>query len=491
MFVIPAIDIIKGNCVRLKQGEYDQLKIYSDSPVKIAKEFERKGAKLLQVVDLEGARAGEPINKETIFSIAKMVSIPVQVGGGIRTFAHAESYLKNGIEKIILGTVVIENQKLLKRLLKEFGNNRIVVSLDIKDGVLAIRGWRKKVKTSIRRILSVLKKVDVKTLAVTDTLRDGLLKGPNFDLMDEFIEKGFQIIAAGGISTLADIQELNKRGAYGVIVGKALYEGNIDLQTAQLNVLPKNELAKRIIPCLDVKNGRVVKGAHFNDLRDVGDAVELGKRYGELGADEIVFLDISATLENRKTFCELVSKIAKEINIPFTVGGGVSSIDDIKNLLDAGADKVSIGSAAVKDPSLIRQAAKQFGSQCIVISVDAKKQRKKWRIYIKGGTEATDIDAVNFSKQMEELGAGELLVNSLDRDGTKKGFDIELLKIISGSVGIPVIASSGAGTMQDFLDVFQKANVDAALAASVFHYNEISIAELKKFLRRNKISIRL
>ncbi|OGQ15374.1 MAG: imidazole glycerol phosphate synthase subunit HisF [Deltaproteobacteria bacterium RIFCSPLOWO2_01_44_7] len=270
-----------------------------------------------------------------------------------------------------------------------------------------------------------------------------------------------------------------------------MYEGKINLRKAQERVAYKNNLAKRIIPCLDVKNGRVVKGTHFSNLRDAGDPVELGKRYCEMGADELVFLDIAATLENRKTFCDLVSKIAKEISMPFTVGGGISTIEDIKNLLNAGADKVSIGSAAVQNPNLIKEAAKYFGSQCIVISVDAKKKKQGWKIYIKGGTEETNVDAIEFSKQMEKFGAGELLVNSLDRDGTKKGFDIELLKSIAESVNIPVIASSGAGSMQDFLYVFQKTNVDAALGASIFHYQEVNLIELKKFLFNNNLPIRI
>jgi len=253
----------------------------------------------------------------------------------------------------------------------------------------------------------------------------------------------------------------------------------------------KNNLAKRIIPCLDVKNERVVKGTHFRELRDAGDAVELGKMYSDLGADELVFLDITATLEGRKTFRELVEAIAKEINIPFTVGGGISGLEDIRALLNAGADKVSICSAAAQNPSLISQAAQYFGAQCIVISIDAKRKGNSWNVYTKGGSEETDIPAIAFAKQMARLGAGELLVNSLDRDGTKSGFDIELLKTICDIVNIPVIASSGAGNMQDFLDVFQKAKVDAALGASVFHYKEIGLKELKQFLFEHNVPIRL
>jgi cyclase len=340
-------------------------------------------------------------------------------------------------------------------------------------------------------VITRLKSARVPRVIVTDISKDGLLKGPNFELTGQFISAGFQTIAAGGVSSLKDLEELNKLGAFGAIVGKAMYEKKIDLQKAKQAVAYKNNLAKRIIPCMDVKNGRVVKGTHFQNLLDAGDPVALGKRYSESGADELVFLDITATLENRKTLCAFVSRIAKEISIPFSVGGGVSSIEDIKALLTAGADKVCIGSAAVTDANFVKRVVEYFGSQCIVVSVDAKKYKEGWRVYIKGGSENTGIDAKEFCARMEQCGAGELLVNSLDRDGTKTGFDIALLRAITQRVNIPVIASSGAGKAEDFLEVFQKAKVDAVLGASVFHSQEINIFELKNFLFNNNIPIRL
>lgn len=491
MFVIPAIDIIDGKCVRLVQGNFSDSTVYSNNPVEVAKNFEKRGAVFLHIVDLDGAKLGYPVNSKIILAIAKSVKIPVQVGGGLRLYEQAQKYLENGVEKIILSTVAIENPKLLERLLEEFGSYRVTVSVDVKDGRVATRGWLEKNTKTIPAFVSFLKKVGVTSVIVTDISKDGLLKGPNFALAKEFINEGFKTVVAGGVSSLEDLEMLNKLGAFGAIVGKAMYEGKVDLQGAQEKVAYKNNLAKRIIPCLDVKNGRVVKGTHFKELRDAGDPVELGKRYSELGADELVFLDIAATLENRKTLCEMVSKIAKKVNIPFTVGGGITTLEDIKNLLNAGADKVSIGSAAVKNPNLVKEAAAYFGSQCIAISVDAKRQKQSWKIYIRGGTEETDVDAIEFSRQMEKLGAGELLVNSLDRDGTKKGFDLDLLKSITDSVNIPVIASSGAGGVQDFLEVFQKTNVDAALGASIFHYKEVNIIELKKFLSNNNLPIRI
>ena len=242
---------------------------------------------------------------------------------------------------------------------------------------------------------------------------------------------------------------------------------------------------------MDIKNGQVVKGVHFKNLQAAGDPVELGREYSLEGADELVFLDIMATVEERKIFYDLIRKISENISIPFTVGGGIDRIEDIRNLLNAGADKVSIGSAAVKNPMFVKEAAEQFGSQCIVISVDPKKRGENWEVYIKGGREPTGVDAIEFAKKMEEMGSGELLVNSLDRDGTRAGYDIELLQAVVKAVNIPVIASSGAGSMGDFLEAFQKTDIDAVLAASLFHYKEIRISQLKQYLKDNCVHVRL
>ena len=250
-------------------------------------------------------------------------------------------------------------------------------------------------------------------------------------------------------------------------------------------------LTKRIIACMDIANGRIKKGTNFKNLRDAGDPVQLAKLYSDNGIDELIFLDVMATIENRKTLINLVKCIAKEINIPFTVGGGVKTLADIKILLDAGADKVSIGSTAVTNPDFVSKATKEFGSQCIVISIDPKKEKDSWKIYIKGGREKTNLDTIEFCQDMEKRGAGELLVNSLDRDGTKEGYDIELLKAIGNATNLPIIASSGAGKKEDFLEVFKKADTSAALAASLFHYQELEIKNLKQYLAKNNINIRL
>lgn len=253
----------------------------------------------------------------------------------------------------------------------------------------------------------------------------------------------------------------------------------------------KKMLTKRIIPCLDIKDGRTVKGINFLDLKDAGNPIELAKKYSEQGADELVFLDISATEERRKTLVNLVRNVAETINIPFTVGGGISSISDVETLLKNGADKVSINSSAIKNPELINNLAKEFGSQCIVVAIDAKLIHADWKVHLVGGKVATDLDLFIWAKEAENRGAGEILFTSMNNDGTKNGFANKALYELSKLVNIPIIASGGAGTIQDFEKVFVLGNADAALAASVFHYNEIQIPELKQYLKSKNVAIRI
>ena len=476
MLVIPAIDILGGKCVRLFKGDYNQVKQYADDPVEVARKFERDGAKFLHIVDLDGAKIGEAINAEIVLNIAKAISIPLQIGGGIRDIDTAGKYLDNGIDRIILGTSAFMDPSLIKSIIDRFGSDRLVVSVDIKDGKVAIKGWMESSDLSTEIFLKKLKPLGIKRIIVTDISRDGALTGPNYDLVESI--KAFKVISAGGVSCNEDLTKF--RTIEGAIVGKAMYEGTVQLV--------KNNLAKRIIPCMDVDNGRVVKGTNFVDLKDAGDPVELGKFYSESGADELVFLDITATVDKRKTLVELVNKVSKNVFIPFTVGGGIKNVEDIRTLLNAGADKVSIGSESVNRPSFIEESSMQFGSQCIVISLDCKRREGGWDLFVKGGRESTGVDAIEFAREMEKRGAGELLVNSLNRDGTGEGFDLDLITAISESVNIPVIASSGAGRKEDFLDAFQV--VDACLAASLFHYGKLSVADLKAYLSDNYLTIR-
>jgi cyclase len=249
-------------------------------------------------------------------------------------------------------------------------------------------------------------------------------------------------------------------------------------------------LKKRIIPCLDIKDGKTVKGVQFEDLRIAGDPVELAKKYVKDGADELVFLDITATLENRKTLIELVEKLSLEINIPFTIGGGISSVQDVEALLKAGVDKVSINSAAVRRPELVREIAQQFGNQCVVVAIDTKNVEGEDYVFINGGKIQTELKTLDWVKTVTDLGAGEILLTSMDFDGTKNGFDNRMLQNISAVCQLPIIASGGAGKMEDFTEVFTETPVTGALAASIFHFNEIKISDLKDNLRQQKIEVR-
>ncbi|MDG1475563.1 MAG: imidazole glycerol phosphate synthase subunit HisF [Vicingaceae bacterium] len=249
-------------------------------------------------------------------------------------------------------------------------------------------------------------------------------------------------------------------------------------------------LKKRIIPCLDIKDGRTVKGINFVGIKDAGDPIELAIKYVKQGADELVFLDITATIENRSTLIELVKRIAKEINIPFTVGGGINAVEDVAKLIEAGADKVSLNSSAVKRPELITEIANQFGSQCVVVAIDTKFEDDEWKVFVHGGRTSTPLKTVNWAKEAEQLGAGEILLTSMNNDGTKAGFALDITNEVSTAVNIPVIASGGAGSKEHFKNIFQKTKATGGLAASIFHYGEIPIPELKNHLKEQKIAIR-
>ena len=251
-------------------------------------------------------------------------------------------------------------------------------------------------------------------------------------------------------------------------------------------------ITKRIIPCLDVRDGRVVKGVNFNNLNDVSSPVELGKYYSDCGADELVFYDITASSDNRKLFTDILKQVAENIFIPLTVGGGINTIEDFDRVLKCGADKVSVNSGAIKNPNLIKEAALKYGNQCVVISVDVKRVNGEFRVFAKGGREDTGIEAISWIKRCVNLGAGEVVVNSIDTDGVKNGFDLELLKAVCNAVNVPVIASGGAGCTEDFIKLFKEIpTIDAGLAASIFHFGEVKISDLKQSLKKNNISVRI
>lgn len=488
MIIYPAIDILKGKCVRLTKGDFNAQKIYNNDPLKVAQNFIKSGSQYLHIIDLDGAKAGYPVNQELILKIASTFNIKIQVGGGIRTFQDAQNYLENDVDRIIISSAAMEDQGLIKKLLKKYDSNAVTVSVDINNSQIATRGWEVLSKKSIYQFLQELEDLGIKNLIVTDITKDGTLTGPNLTLLEALKATNFKITAAGGIKNLKDLRDLKNLGLSGAIIGKALYENKIDLKKALQ--ISANQLTKRIISCLDIANNRIVKGTFFKNLKDAGDPVKMAKYYYENGADELVFLDITASRQNRKTLINLAKKVAENISIPFTIGGGIKTIEEIREILKSGADKISLGTAAVKNPNLIKEASQKFGSQAIVISLDCLKNSAGWEIYIKGGYEPTGIDVKEFAKKMEILGAGELLINSLDRDGTNKGYDLELLKAVSEIVNIPIIASSGAGSKEDFFKAFSAGGCDAALAASIFHYKKLTIPEVKKYLISKNIAVR-
>ena len=478
MIVIPAIDLIDGKCVRLKQGDYSKQSTYSQTPEKMAEWFERMHYSWLHIIDLDGARKGESMNEKTVRRILARTKLNVQLGGGIRSLSDIERWLQLGVSRVLIGTLAVEDPEMIEEAVRRFGSDRIVVTLDVKDGVIKTRGWKESSALTIKEFVPNIIQRGVRQFFCTDISRDGMNEGPNIELYAQLVRAYPSVswIAAGGVRTLGDRMALEQAGVCASVMGSLFYEGSL--------------LAKRIIPCLDVMDGQTVKGIRFQNLKQVGDPAELGKRYAEEGADELVFLDISASKDKRQTMLSWIERVARSINIPFTVGGGIASVEDIRLVLAGGADKVSLNSSIVKNPQLINEASTAFGAQCIVAAIDAKKVGERWEIFVKGGSEGTGLDAVAWAKEVQQRGAGEILLTSMDSDGTKEGFDLPLLAAVKAVVSIPVIASGGAGKQEDFVELFKSDLAEAALAASVFHYGEISIPDLKKTLLSHSILTR-
>jgi phosphoribosylformimino-5-aminoimidazole carboxamide ribotide isomerase len=468
--IIPAIDLQGGEAVRLFKGDYAQKTVYSNNPAQLAREFQDMGARYLHIVDLDGAKAGNTANLETIRAIRANTTIPLQLGGGIRTAETVALYLDEiKINRVILGTVALQDPAFLKSMLAKYGPEKIVVGVDVRNGRVSVAGWLQDSGKDYLEFISELRELGVTTIIATDISRDGTLTGPNLDLYSKI--DGMRVIVSGGISCEQDI--LDSVNYYGVIVGKAHYEKKVDL---------KKILQRRIIPCLDIKNGRVVKGIQFEGLVDIGDPVEIAKKYQADGASEIVLLDITATTDGRETFYELLNSVSSAISIPITIGGGISDPVSIQRALDAGASKVSINSAAVKNPQLIADAAKMFGRSKIVIAVDSKKVNGEYKVFINGGTENTGLNLIDWIKQCEQLGAGELLPTSISGDGSQSGYDTEMTKLIVDNTYLPVIASGGCGEIADIVRVFRETNCHAALVASLVHFGKATINQIKNKL---------
>ncbi len=496
--IIPAIDLLNGNVVRLYKGDFDKINNYSKRPVELLKNFFNQGIEQIHVINLNGAKSGEfenGPNYEVIRSLieeSKKWGSKIQLGGGIRTERTIRELLGLGLYKVIIGTIAIENQTLFRNLMKKY-NNDIIVALDVLNGNLRIKGWLEDTNITLESQFKNLEEQGVSNFIITDVSRDGTLEGPNFEIyknISNIKHPDTKVIASGGISNLNDINQV-LHYADGVIIGKAFYSNklsNKNLRDLTKKYDPTN-LAKRIVPCLDIKDGRVVKGVQYLNLKDSGDPVELSRFYNSEGADELVFLDISATLEKRSILYQTLRKVAEEVYIPFTVGGGIRNLNDITNIINTGAEKVSINTAAVDNPKVITEGAQKFGSQSIVCAIDVKKKADTWEVYIKAGTESTGLDAIEWAKEVVERGAGELLVTSMDRDGTQLGYDFKLIQNLTNVISVPLIASGGAGNYEHFYEAI-KAGAEAVLAASLFHTKTIKIKDLKSYLHKRDIKVR-
>lgn len=497
--IIPAIDLKDGNVVRLLRGKFSDENIYDTNPLTFVDKFHQLGCKRIHVVNLNGALDGsfeESPNYLKILEIVEKASsydMKVQIGGGIRTSSTVSSLLSIGVANVILGSIAVSNSALVKQLVDQY-DKKIIVSLDSLNGTIKTSGWTEESNVSLIYKFQELQELGVRTFVVTDISKDGTLEGSNKDLYRTLGKKkksNVTIIASGGIKDSMDI-ESTLDISDGVIFGKAYYSGSIkesQLSDLLLKYNPTN-LIRRIIPCLDVKNGRVVKGVNFQNLRDSGDPVELASYYNAEGADELVFLDITATLEGRKAMLQVIKDVAEHTFIPLSVGGGIKTLEDMTEIIKSGAEKVAINSSALQNPDLITQGAKKFGSQCIVVAIDVKKIGNQWIVFTNAGTRSTGRNAIEWAVEAVTKGAGELLVTSMDRDGTKSGYDTELLTAITSRVSVPVIASGGAGTYEHFKEAID-CGAEAVLAASLFHYKELEIRNLKNYLAEQEISVRL
>jgi len=504
--LLPAIDLRHGRAVRLQQGDAARETVYAEDPLALVSFYKDAGVRRVHVVDLDAA-FGEAPQRALIEKMAAL--LPVQLGGGLRDNAAIAWALAAGCERAVIGSLVAREPERFRDLALECPG-RLVPALDVENGQVRIAGWREGAGRTLADLCALLRGLPCPAVLVTDVARDGMMTGPNFDLTRQVArDTGLPGLLSGGIHRLADLETAAALPEIaGAVVGRALYEGAFTLAEAlkvgaatsgSAGVPPAgaagssslSNLARRVIPCLDVKAGRVVKGVRFENLTDQGDPAEAALRYAEQGADEIVFLDITAAPESRDTDLDWVRRTAEQVFIPLTVGGGVRSEEDARRLLLAGADKVGINSAAVADPDLLRRLARRFGSQCVVLSVDARRRPdgSGWEVVTQGGRKATGLDALSWIREGVARGAGEILLTSIDRDGTKDGYDLDLLAAVTSAVDVPVIASGGAGT-PEHLAAGLAAGAAAVLAASIFHQGTYTVGEVKERLAAAGFPIR-
>jgi cyclase len=495
MDVIPSLDLLNGAVVRLTRGDFSTATVYGD-PESVLDSLNVPDESRLHVVDLEASRSGKPLETSAVKRLAAR-DLRVQVGGGIRSLGDARRWLDCGAQKVVIGTVAADSPDVLRAIVEDAGPSRVVAAVDVLDGEVRVAGWSRAARTSLAEVLSSITSLGIEEVLITDISRDGALRGPSFAMYrglggapapsDEGAGAPLRLIASGGVSSLSDVVSLARIRSVGAcVIGKALLERRIDLADARARAATPNAIPERIIPCLDVRDGRVVKGVNFVNIRDAGDPVECAMRYEAEGADELVILDISATDANRNIALDTVRRVADSLFIPLTVGGGVRSVEDFRALLRAGADRVAINTAAIRDPALIARCANEFGVQAVVLSCDARGGE----VMVRSGKESTGLNAVEWCRRAEALGAGEILLTSVDRDGTNRGFDVELLRGVTSAMKIGVIASGGAGHLEDFRDAIESGGARAVLAASLFHDRVLTVGDVKQFLEREGIPTR-
>lgn len=490
MDVIPSLDLLGGRVVRLVHGDFATAKVYG-APESVLDALDVPRGSRLHVVDLDASRNGRPVETAIVSRLANR-ELDVQVGGGIRSLDDAKHWLDCGASRIVVGTVAADAPALLETLVETFGAKRIVPAVDVRDGVIRVAGWERESSATLQEVFARFESLGIGEALVTDISKDGVLRGPSFALYRQLrAMTRVKLIASGGVSAVSDVVSLARLdNISGCVIGKALLEKRIDLREARARVARPNAIPERVIPCLDVRDGRVVKGVSFTNIRDAGDPVECAIRYESEGADELVILDISATDANRTTALDTVSRVASSIYIPLTVGGGVRTLEDFRAMLRAGADRVAVNTAALRRPELIAECANEFGVQAVVLSVDAKRSDNRWLATVRSGKELTALDAIEWCRRAESLGAGEILLTSVDRDGTNSGFDVELLRAATSALKIGVIASGGAGRLEDFRDAIEAGGARAVLAASLFHDRVLTVGDVKRYLAAEGIPVR-
>lgn len=487
---IAALDILDGKVVRLAQGDFSARKTYGD-PLAVVDLLEIPAGARVHVVDLAGSRDGGATSLDVVRSLAAR-GLRVQAGGGIRNTEDVLRWLDAGASKVVIGTLAAGDETALENVVRVAGAERVVAAVDLRGESVRMEGWLRESDRDAASIFKTLERLQVREVLVTSIQRDGMMNGPDVALYQRLASQtSCSILASGGVASARDLLALSRiQGVSGAIVGRAFLEGALSYATASRAAGSRAVLAPRVIPCLDVDGGRVVKGVRFASMRDAGDPVACAKRYEDEGADEIVLLDIAATPAGKAHALETVRAVAEGIFIPLTAGGGVRSTDDFRALLQAGADRVAINSAAVLRPALITECASEFGSQAVVVACDAAHRSGAYEVMVSGGAIPTGIDPVGWCAEAERLGAGEILLTSVDRDGTCDGFELEMLRRVGASVSIGIIASGGAGRASDFVDAMEVGAVRALLAAGIFHEGLLTIREVKCALAAAGFAVR-